>query len=104
MNREEYETLVNTIRDGLDDTSRALQAENFLNLISNYNDTLTNLEEREAEIKRLENEREELLKTNGKLFQQIGFETKKEEIKVPQSQQEETIKLSDIINEKGEMI
>lgn len=106
MNREEYEELVNNIRDSLDDTTKATQSENFLNLISSYNNNLSELEDKNNKIKKLEDEKEELLKTNGKLFQQIGFkvEEKNNDNSTIEKPIENKLNISDIINEKGELI
>lgn len=106
MNREEYESLINNIRDGMDETLRATQSENFLNALSSYNARLDELDVLEEENSRLKKEKDELLLTNGKLFQQIGF-AKKENTNdntKKNNDMEEKIKLEDIINDKGEMI
>lgn len=103
MNREEYETLINNIRDGLDETTRATQSENFLNAISSYNGKLEEINALQEENEKLKQDKDELLLTNGKLFQQIGFPHKEEERKTLEEKQEK-IKLEDIINERGELI
>ena len=54
--------------------------------------------------KKLKNEKDELLKVNGKLYQRIGFD--KEETKEEKEENDDTeeIKIEDVIDEKGELI
>lgn len=105
LSKEEFEKLVNKITDKLDETTSALISEEILATLSAYNSTYDKYDKQTIDINNLKNEKDELLKVNGKLFQKIGFdkeenakeETKKDEVK------EET-KIEDVINEKGEII
>lgn len=102
MTREEYENLINNVRENLDETTRATHSENFLNMISSYNSKLDEIESLKEENTNLKKDKDELLLTNGKLFQQIGFPNKQE--KVNEEKNDEKIKIEDIVNEKGEWI
>ena len=56
--------------------------------------------------KKLQEEKEELLKVNGRLYQKIGFDKVEEETKneIKQENNNTEIKVEDVINEKGEII
>lgn len=104
MSKEELETLVNKIKDGLDETTSALVSEDLLAIVSNYNLLLDSVAEKEAELTKLRDEKEELLKVNGRLFQKIGFDKEAEEEAEEEKPAEEEIKIEDIVDEKGDLI
>ena len=108
MSYEELETLVNEIKDKLDETTGALISEDLLNIVSNYKlgiDEVSKLTEEEVD--KLKSEKDELLKVNGRLFQKVGFDKeeieKKEEEKTSDDGSEE-LTVEDVIDEKGELI
>ena len=103
MSKEELETLINKIKDGLDETTSALVSEDLLAIVSNYNLLVDQIAEKEAELTKLKDEKEELLKVNGRLFQKIGFDKEAEE-EAKEKPAEEEIKIEDIIDEKGDLI
>lgn len=101
ITREELETLINKIKDGLDDTASALVSEDLLTIISNYTLALDNIAELNDKLDKVMADKEELLKANGKLFQKIGFdEPKNNDVKT--EEKEDEIKIEDIIDEKGD--
>lgn len=105
LTREELETLINSIKEKLDETTSALLTEDFLRLVTSYNLALTDIEEKASEIEKLSKDNEELLKVNGKLFQQIGFDKVEEKEENPiESEPEEEITIDEVIDEKGELI
>lgn len=105
ISKEEFKTLVDTIKEKLDETQQALISEDLLTVIANYTeavDEVTNLGEK---ISKLETDNEELLKVNGKLFRKIGFENNEKE---PVEDPTEVVKtaeeiIEDLIDEKGEI-
>lgn len=103
LKKEEYETLINKIKDNIDDTQGALISEDLLSVVSNYNSALDEIDKINKENETLKKDKDELLKVNGKLFQKIGFEKEEEKPTLPQEEQAE-IKIEDIINDKGELI
>ena len=103
LTKEEFKNLITSIKEKLDDTTQALVSEELLNVLTNYNLAVDELESKTQSIANLTKDNEELLKVNGKLFQKIGFEKDETETEEPKSKDEE-IKLEEIINEKGEMI
>lgn len=103
LTKEEFKNLITSIKEKLDDTSQALVSEELLNVLTNYNLAVDEMESKAQSIADLTKDNEELLKVNGKLFQKIGFEKVETETEEPKSEDEE-IKLEEIINEKGEMI
>lgn len=104
MSKEELETLVNKIKDGLDETTSALVSEDLLAIVSNYNLLLDSVAEKDVELAKLREEKEELLKVNGRLFQKIGFDKEEAEEEAEEKPAEEEIKIEDIVDEKGDLI
>lgn len=103
LTKEEFKSLITSIKEKLDETSQALVSEELLNVLTNYNLAVDEIESKTQSVADLTKDNEELLKVNGKLFQKIGFEKIETETEEPKSEDEE-IKLEEIINEKGEMI
>lgn len=103
LNKEDFKNLITSIKEKLDDTTQALVSEELLNILTNYNLAIDEIDSKTQSITDLTKDNEELLKVNGKLFQKIGFEKNETETEDPKSEDEE-IKLEEIINEKGEMI
>lgn len=105
LSKEEFEKLVNNLRDKLDETTTALLSEELLALLSNYNNGFDEYTNSVEEANKLKGEKEELLKVNGKLYQRIGFD-KEETIEENKddTKDEEEIKIEDVIDEKGELI
>lgn len=104
MSYEELETLVNEIKDKLDETTGALISEDLLNIISNYKLGIDEVSRLAEEVENLKSEKDELLKVNGRLFQKVGFD--KEEIEKEETSDDvsEELTVEDVIDEKGEMI
>lgn len=103
MTKEEFEILINDVKGKLNETDSALISDDLLGVISTYSNLIDENDSLKEEKAKLEGEKEELLKVNGKLFQKIGFE--KEEVKEDVVEdEEEEIKIEDIIDEKGDMI
>ena len=103
LNKEEFEKLINKIKDGLDETTSALISEDLLAIVSNYNNAVDSVEEMKTENDKLKADKEELLKVNGKLFQKIGFEKEEESSTEENKEDVEEIKIEDIIDEKGDL-
>ena len=103
MTKEEFETLINSVKGKINETDSALISEDLLGIVASYNNLIDELEGLKAEAEKLASEKEELLKVNGKLFQKVGFETEEEKVEEAVEEEEE-IKLEDIIDEKGDMI
>lgn len=105
ISKEEFEKLINNLRDKLDETTVALVSEELLVLLSNYNNGFDEYTKSVEEVEKLKGEKEELLKVNGKLYQRIGFD-KEETIEENKddTKDEEEIKIEDVIDEKGELI
>ena len=105
MSYEELETLVNEIKDKLDETTGALISEDLLNIVSNYKLGIDEVSRLSEEVENLKSEKDELLKVNGRLFQKVGFdkeEVEKEEETSDDASEELTVE--DVIDEKGELI
>lgn len=105
LSKEEFETLINNLREKLDETTSALVSEEILAALSAYNNGFDEYTKSMEEVEKLKGEKEELLKVNGKLYQKIGFdkedtiEEKKDDV-----EDNEEIKIEDVIDEKGDLI
>lgn len=104
LSKEEFEKLINNLRDKLDETTVALVSEEILATISAYNNGFDEYEKSVEEVEKLKGEKEELLKVNGKLYQRIGFDKDEEEKEDNIEDDKEEIKIEDVIDEKGELI
>ena len=105
MSYEELETLVNEIKDKLDETTGALISEDLLNIVSNYKLGIDEISRLSEEVETLKSEKDELLKVNGRLFQKVGFDKEEEEKEEETSEDgSEELTVEDVIDEKGELI
>ena len=84
LSKEEFEKLVNNLRDKLDETTVALVSEEILATISAYNNGFDEYEKSVEEVEKLKGEKEDNI----------------EDIK----DEEEETKIEDVIDEKGELI
>lgn len=104
LSKDEFEKLINNLRDKLDETTVALVSEELLATLSAYNNGFDEYEKSVEEVEKLKSEKEELLKVNGKLYQRIGFDKEDEEKKEDNIEDKEEIKIEDVIDEKGDLI
>ena len=107
LSKEEFETLINSIKEKLDETTQGLLAEDLLSIVSNYYLALDSIAEMTESLAKVNEDKEELLKVNGKLFQKIGFENeeeKAEEVAEDLVDEAEEIAIEEVIDEKGELI
>ena len=106
MTYEELETLTNGMRERLGEENSALISEDLLNVLSSYKVSLDKIAELTAENEKLKADKEELLITNGKLFQKIGFEKEEEAEEIVEDEEEKTTEeiIEELIDEKGEII
>ena len=103
LSYEDLEKLINSIKEKLDETTSALVSEDLLNIISNYKLGIDKIAELSNNIEKLQTDKDELLKVNGRLFQKVGFD-KEEKEKEDDTPDTEELKVEDVINEKGELI
>ena len=104
LNYEDFETLVNSIRDSLDDVSRANASENFITVLSNYKMALEDINSKLEEINKLSEEKEELLLVNGKLYQKVGMDLVEDDKKEDDNTNDDVVSIEEIIDEKGDFI
>ena len=103
LTKEEFESLITSIKEKLDETVQALVSDDLLGVMSSYNNALDEISSLGEKITGLEADKEELLKVNGKLFQKIGFD-KEEEPEEAKEEEVEKLEIEDVIDEKGELI
>lgn len=101
ITEEDFNNAIETIKSKLDETNSALISDDLLSMKAGFDGALSSNKEKDDTIEKLNNEKDELIKVNGKLFQKIGYSdtSKKEE-----EETDDKISLNDIINEKGELI
>lgn len=104
ISKEEFEKLIDNLRDKLDETTFALVSEEILAIKSAYNNGYDEYEKTIGDMEKLKSEKDELLKVNGKLYQKIGFDKEEREEETPTIEDKEEIKIEDVIDEKGELI
>lgn len=106
LSKDEFEKIVNGLREKLDETSVALVSEELLATLSAYNTGFDDYEKSVEEVEKLKSEKEELLKVNGKLYQKIGFDNdeKDDNDDNKKEPEKEEIKIEDVIDERGELI
>lgn len=105
LTKEEFEALITSIKDKLDETVQALVSEDLIGVLSSYNNAIDEIGSLGEKITKLETDKEELLKVNGSLFQKIGFEKEEEKPEMVEGEEEvEKIEIEDVIDEKGELI
>lgn len=105
LTKEEFESLISSIKEKLDETTQALVSEDLLGVLSSYSNAVDEIANLGEKITKLEDDNAELLKVNGKLFQKIGFENEEQEDVLPEDEvKEEEISIEEIVDEKGELI
>ncbi len=105
LTKEEFEGLITSIKDKLDETTQALISDDLVGVLSSYSNALDEIASLGEKIVGLETDKEELLKVNGRLFQKVGFDKEEVEEKIDEVEdEEEKLEIEDVINEKGELI
>lgn len=104
LTKEEFETLINSIKEKLDETTQALISEDLLGVLSSYGNAMDEVASLGEKISKLETDNAELLKVNGRLFQKIGFEKEESEEEENKEDDAEEITIEDVIDEKGDLI
>lgn len=104
LTKEEFESLINSIKEKLDETTQALVSEDLLGVLSSYSNAVDEIASLGEKLTKMESDNAELLKVNGKLFQKIGFEKEEEEEMPLEEEKEEEISIEEVVDEKGELI
>lgn len=104
LTKEDFEKLINSIKEKLDETTQALLSEDLLGVLSSYNMAIDEVASLGDKISKLEVDKEDLLKVNGRLFQKIGFDKEEEKKEEEKDNDGEELKIEDVIDEKGDLI
>ena len=110
MRKEDIRQIVDSLKEKLDETTRALISEDLIGIIGSFDALVDEADELKENIAKLKTDNEEILKVNGQLFQKVGSlkdETKEEKIASEEKEEipeEEKITIEDVIDEKGEII
>lgn len=103
----DFEQMINAMRDKLDDATKGKVSEDLIAILGEYRSQKQTLEDAQTSNKKLQADNEELLKTNGRLFQQIGFSNTSDKVTFngeEPAKKEPTLKIEDIIDSKGNII
>ena len=102
MDKNGFKDLISKIRTSIGDEASALNSEDFLGVISAYNNLYDESEKKTEEMNKLKSTNDELLKTNGKLFMQIGFnDPAPSSVDERLPKEEKKLTIDEIIDEKG---
>ena len=104
LTKEDFEKLITSIKEKLDETVQALVSEDLLGVMSSYNNAIDEVASLGEKITKLEADKEDLLKVNGRLFQKIGFDKEEENAEGEKEEEVEKLEIEDVIDEKGELI
>lgn len=104
LTKEEFEGLITSIKEKLDETTQALISDDLVGVLSSYSNALDEIASLGEKIVGLETDKEELLKVNGRLFQKVGFDKEEEVVEDAKEDDVEKLEIEDVINEKGELI
>lgn len=104
LTKEEFESLINSIKEKLDETTQALISDDLVGVLSSYGNALDEIASLGEKITGLETDKEELLKVNGRLFQKVGFDKEEEPEGDKVEEDVEKLEIEDVIDEKGELI
>lgn len=103
MKKEELEQITNSISDKLGKETSALIHDDLASIILDNEATNKSLTEKDNTIQKLKEDKESLIITNNKLFQQVGIG--KEEVKKPEPSEEYTpFNFNSVFDEKGNFI
>ena len=100
MKNQDYENIINGIRTKVGDEMSALIADDLTTLISDNSNMNSQIENKDKEIDKLKSDKENLIKANGNLFQQITMGEEKEEKEKP----EEEFSFYDMFDDNGNFI
>lgn len=108
MNKEEFNSLIDDIRNNIGSETSALNSEKFLGIQGAYSESLDKIDSLNNEISKLKASNDELLKVNGSLYLKIGKEQNQEVTfqnnNADENQEVKKIDISTLINEKGDLI
>lgn len=108
MNKEEFNSLIEDIRNNIGSETSALNSEKFLGIQGAYSESLDKIDSLNNEISKLKASNDELLKVNGSLYLKIGKEQNQEMTfqnnNADENQEVKKIDISTLINEKGDLI
>lgn len=99
MKNQDYENIINGIRTKVGDEMSALIADDLTTLISDNSNMNSQIENKDKEIDKLKSDKENLIKANGNLFQQITMGEEKNEKEEP-----EEFSFYDMFDDNGNFI
>ena len=101
MEENEMNTLIEEMRNAIGEDNSAKISEQLVKIVNANNSQNSKIATLETEKTKLENDKTELLKTNGSLLQQITVPKKDIENKNQEKEDNEKLSIDDIFDEKG---
>lgn len=106
ISKDDFGNIITRIKEGIGDEQSALLSEDLLELQSAYANTFDEASDASEKVTKLADEKDELLKVNGRLFQKLGTN---EPVAVVQEMEqtepsEPELEIHDVIDEKGNFI
>lgn len=101
MTQEDFEKIQNNIREKLGDENMALISDDITTLMTNNSNQNSEISSKDNTIKKLQDDKNNLIQTNGNLMQKIsmGFE---EDFTISKNKEEnKTYSIKDSLDEKG---
>lgn len=99
---EDIQAITDSVRLRIGEENSAIISNDLLGITGMFVDLMNESASKDAIIDKLTKDKQELLAVNGQLYQKIGFESSKPLDK--EDEEDKKIEISEIINEKGELI
>lgn len=99
---EDIQAITDSVRSRIGEENSAIISNDLLGITGMFVDLMNESASKDAIIDKLTKDKQELLAVNGQLYQKIGFESSKPLDK--EDEEDKKIEISEIINEKGELI
>lgn len=100
----EIETDINALKSKLPEETSAIVSTDFISVLSKIKSLDESLNEKKQEVEKLEEYKNELLKTNGELFRKLGEQITEKPEEETTTDEPEEFDISTVIDEKGNII
>ena len=104
MDTKKYNTLIDGIKEKLGEEATSKIADDLAVLISDNNQVNNDLASKDEKINNLTKDKENLVKVNGNLLQQVAFGKEEQTIDEGEENKKETFSFKKQFNENGEFI
>lgn len=102
MKKEDLETIQNSIQNKLGEEHSALISDDLATIILDNDNMLSELQSKNSQIKQLKDDKDKLIMTNNRLFQQVSVG--QEETPKKEEKKKEKFSFKSVFDEKGNFI